>query len=207
MEEVFTILLFVTGANTNYTIPIPCQTNYEQLKITASNKIPLSRFWPRCTPGKMSRCSGVIREDLAHLYISVTYIRWYCRCRDGLNPGSSRCSHRVTRPYTVSLSSVKDVPRCRPGLVPVHHGSARCSHGSARCSHGSPRCSHGSPRSVGTAFGFNLCFPSRRCNSNWLVSKCARNKLNIRDYLKVSQKVFFTFTHLFSTDCLRLKPE
>ena len=28
--------------------------------------------------------------------------------------------------------------------------------------------------SVGTGFGFNyLCFPSRRCNSNWLVSKCA----------------------------------
>ena len=194
MEEVFTILLFVTGASTNYSIPIPCQTNYEQLKTTSSKKIPLSRFWPRCTPVEMSRSSGVIREDLAHLYISVTYIRWYCRCRYGLNPGSSRCSHGVTRPYTVSLLSVKDVPLCRVGLVPVHHDD-----------HDSPRYSHGSPRSVGTAFGFNLCFPPRRCNSNWLVSKCAWNKINIRDYLKLCQKVFFTFTHLLSTDCLRLK--
>ena len=34
--DVFTILLFVTGASTNYSIPIPCQTNYEQFKTTAS---------------------------------------------------------------------------------------------------------------------------------------------------------------------------
>ena len=29
-------------------------------------------------PGK--KCSRVIRENLAHLYISVPYIRMYCRC-------------------------------------------------------------------------------------------------------------------------------
>ena len=121
LEEVFTILFFVTGASTNYSIPIPCQTNYEQLKTTASTKVPLSRFWPRCTPVKMSQCSGVIREDLAHLYISVPYIR-YCRCRYGLNPGSSRCSHGVTRPYTVLLLSVKDVPQC--GMTTVLPGVA-----------------------------------------------------------------------------------
>ena len=80
------------------------------------------------------------------------------------------------------------MPRCRPGLGPVYHGSPRYDHGS-------PGCGHGSPRSVGTAFGFNLCFPSRRCNSNWLVSKCAWNKINIRDYLKLyHESIVYVFS-------------
>ena len=46
------------------------------------------------------------------------------------------------------------MPRCRPGLVAVYHGSPRCGHGS-------PRFSLGLSRSFGTVFGFNvLCFPS-----------------------------------------------
>ena len=39
LENDFTIVFFVTGANTKYSIPTPCQTNYEQLKTTASKKI------------------------------------------------------------------------------------------------------------------------------------------------------------------------
>ena len=30
LEEVVTIFFFVTGASTNYSIHMPCQTNYEQ---------------------------------------------------------------------------------------------------------------------------------------------------------------------------------
>ena len=104
------------------------------------------------------------REDLVHLYnyfspiytVVLPVSPW---CYHGLNPGSSRCSHGVTRPYTVSPRSVKDMPRCRPGLVPVCHGSARCDHGSPRYGHSSPRFSLGLSRSVGTVFGFNVLFP------------------------------------------------
>ena len=45
----------------------------------------------------------------------------------------------VTRPFTVSPRSVKDVPRCRPGLKPVYHGSPGCDHGSPRGSPGGSR--------------------------------------------------------------------
>jgi len=135
----------------------------------------------------------MIREDLAHLYnyFSLIYIQWYCRCRHGVttfwtpdDPDVATVSHGITP----DSRSVKDMPRCRPGLVPVYHGSPRCGHGSPRCGHGCPRFSLGLSRSFGTVFGFNvLCFPSwaRRCNSNWLVSKCAWNKMNICDHLKL----------------------
>ena len=122
LEEVFTILLFVTGASTNYSIPIPCQTNYEQLKTT------LQRVKKSHCPGSgygvpRWKCPSAPEWSVKIWLICIfhfVYIRWYCRCRYGLNPGSSRCSHGVTRPYTVSLLSVKDVPRGRPVLVPVH---------------------------------------------------------------------------------------
>ena len=97
-------------------------------------------------PGENFPCSGVIREDLAHLYISVPYIRWYCRCRYGLNPGSSDEATVSLGPTWCHPGVVKDVPRCRPGLVPVYHGSPRYDQGSPRYGHGSPRNGHGSPR-------------------------------------------------------------
>ena len=157
----------------------------------------------------MSRCSGVIREDLAHLYISVLYIRWYCRYRHGLNPVSCRCSHCVTRPYT-------DQSRCHPGVSRMCHGVAPiwCRFimflpgmitvlpGVSTVLPGVATVLLGLSRSDGTAFSFKLCFPSRRCNSNWLVSKCAWNKINIRDYLKFCHESSFTFTRLLFTDCL-----
>ena len=107
------------------------------------------------------------------------------RCRHGLNPGSTRCNHGVRRPYTVSPRSVKDVPRCRPVLVPVLPGMTTVLPGVPTVLPGVATVLFGLSRSVGTAFGFNLCFASRRCNSNWLVSKCAWNKINLRDYLKL----------------------
>ena len=55
----------------------------------------------------------------------------------------------------------------------------------------------GLSRSVGTAFGFNIGFPSRRCNSNWLVSKCSWNKINIRDYLKLChERINYVYTFI-----------
>ena len=69
---------------------------------------------------------------LSCIFQSLIYIRWYCWCRHSLNPRSSRCSHHITRSYTVSPRSIKDVPRCRPGLMSVYHGSSQCDHGSAK---------------------------------------------------------------------------
>ena len=148
----------------------------------------------------MSRCSGVIREDLAHLCISVLYIRWYCRCRDDVAT--------VWTPDHPDVATVSHGPtRCHPGVLRMCHGAAPfwCRFITDTVlpgiiiiiDHGFPPPSVvptvllGLSRSVGTAFGCNLCFPSRRCNSNWLVSKCAWNKINIRDYLKFCHECIF----------------
>jgi len=93
------------------------------------------------------------------------------------------------------------VPRCRPGLVSVYHdilpGMTTVLPGMTTALPDVATVLLGLSRSVGTAFGFTLCFSSRRCNSNWFVSKCAWNKINIRDYFKLChESIFYVYTFI-----------
>ena len=89
--------------------------------------------------------------------------------------GAPRCGHGAPTVQWV-LPGVATVLPLYSGCSPVWLRCSHCTVGAPRCGHGAPRFSLGLSRSFGTEFGFNvLCFPSRarRCNSNWLVSKCA----------------------------------
>jgi len=98
------------------------------------------------------------------------------------HPGVSRMCHCVVPVWCRFITILHGMTTVHPGVATVLLGLSR---------------------SVGTSFGFNLCFPSRLCNSNWLVSKSVWNKINIRDYLKLCHEgMFFTFTYLLFSDCL-----